>query len=93
MGIKSSKNFCMCNWQSSPLLKNKTVCEISKSPTCLICWEPIVSIHSQCIVCNIRLHTECEERYREMQKRKYCLCPHCKKVGTLALTLINLPTD
>ena len=90
MGIKLSKNNCICNWRRSPLLKNKTVCEITEPPPkCLICWESIVSFHSQCIVCKIRLHTECEERYRETEKRNYCLCPHCKKVGTLALILIK----
>ena len=93
MGIKLSKNICIWNERGSPLLKNKTVCEMSVPPQCLICWEPVVTVHSQCIVCKIRLHTECEERYRETEKRSYCVCPHCKKVGTLALTLIKLPTD
>lgn len=93
MGIKLSKNICIWRERCGPLLKNKTVCEISEPPQCLICWEPIASVHSQCVVCKIRLHSECEKRYRETEKRNYCLCPHCKKVGTLALTLIKLPTD
>ena len=93
MGIKLSKNICIWNERGSPLLKNKTVYEMTVPPQCLICWEPIASVHSQCVVCKIRLHSECEKRYRETEKRNYCLCPHCKKVGTLALTLIKLPTD
>jgi len=90
MGIGLSKNICIWSERQCLLMKNERTCEISEPPQCLICWEPINNIHAQCIGCNIRMHSECEEKYRETEKRNYCLCPHCKKVGTLAITSINI---
>jgi hypothetical protein len=52
---------------------------------CLICWEEIDNIHLvRCIICNIQLHTYCEETYRD--GKGYCKCPHCQQVGTLGVS-------
>ena len=96
MGNKLSKSNIKLRgiWKErpGPLIKDETVCEMIEDPQCLICWEPICNHHARCIGCNIRLHSACEERYRKTEERNYCLCPHCKKVGTLAISSIKTIT-
>ena len=87
MGSKLSKNIYKWNVREGQLKNNKRLYEIKEEPQCLICWESIGNIHARCIGCNIRMHSACEERYRKTEERNYCLCPHCKKVGTLAITM------
>ena len=58
--------------------------EPSHNKECLICWEPIYFIELiQCNICNIPLHSYCEETYRGT--KGYCKCPHCQQVGTLCI--------
>lgn len=87
MGSKLSKNTYKWNVREGQLKNNKRLYEIKEEPRCLICWESIGNIHARCIGCNIRMHSACEERYRKTEERNYCLCPHCKKVGTLAISM------
>ena len=87
MGSKLSKNIYKWNVREGQLKNNKRLYEIKEEPQCLICWESIGNIHARCIGCNIRMHSACEERYRKTEERNYCLCPHCKKVGTLAISM------
>jgi len=87
MGSKLSKNIYKWNVREGQLKNNKILYEIKEEPQCLICWESIGNIHARCIGCNIRMHSACEERYRKTEERNYCLCPHCKKVGTLAISM------
>lgn len=75
-----------------PLIKNETICKMTETPECLICWEPICNVHARCVGCNIRIHSVCEKTYRETEQREFCLCPHCKQVGTLAISLIKTVT-
>ena len=50
---------------------------------CLICWEQINSVDLvMCNHCNIQMHANCEEVYRNT--KGYCKCPHCQNIGTLA---------
>ena len=91
MGNKTSKSVRTWIERDGSFVKNNVACEYLESLHCLICWEPISNIHARCVGCNIRLHSVCEKRYRETEERKYCLCPHCKKVGTLALSLTKEP--
>lgn len=88
MGSKLSKNIYRWKVREGPLKNKKTLYEIrEEQPQCLICWESIGNIHARCIGCNIRMHSVCEERYRKTEERNYCRCPHCKKVGTLAISM------
>jgi len=51
---------------------------------CLICWRNIQSNKwVMCVFCNILLHDECFSQDQKINNRTYCLCPHCRKVGTL----------
>ena len=51
---------------------------------CLICWDIIVcDTWAKCHICDILLHDKCEEKYRTINKRNHCQCPHCQDVGTL----------
>jgi len=55
---------------------------ITEDNTCLICWENVYSLQlCKCIRCNIILHNLCEEKYRG--QKRYCECPHCRRIGTI----------
>jgi hypothetical protein len=50
--------------------------------SCLFCWEKISTREwTECVRCNIVLHTLCEEKYRG--EKRYCECPHCRRIGTI----------
>ena len=54
-------------------------------PECLICYEKFDDkIHTMCFKCKIYLHYNCAQRY--LEPMRYCICPHCKQVGTLMTT-------
>jgi hypothetical protein len=60
-----------------------------KPNECLICWENIDTQHlCKCVKCNILLHDLCEELYRG--NKKYCECPHCRRVGTIGSFIISV---
>jgi hypothetical protein len=51
---------------------------------CLICWDKIITNNfTKCLRCNIVLHDDCEETYRNVQNYYYCKCPHCQRIGSL----------
>ena len=54
-------------------------------PECLICYENFdEKIHTMCFKCKIYLHHNCAQKY--LEPIGYCICPHCKQVGTLMTT-------
>ena len=54
-----------------------------KNRSCLVCCKQIGSSYTwiKCLRCNILLHHHCEEMYSN--RRTYCKCPHCQRIGTL----------
>jgi hypothetical protein len=50
---------------------------------CIICYEPINNEKTcvMCIYCDILLHKECENKYRN--GNNYTKCPHCLRIGVL----------
>ena len=49
---------------------------------CFICNKRInTENYIKCVRCNITLHNDCEETYRNI--KKYCQCPGCKRIGSL----------
>ena len=54
---------------------------------CLICWEQVEPVDVvTCNHCKIRMHTNCEEEYRNT--KGYCKCPHCSHVGLIGTVFI-----
>jgi len=50
--------------------------------SCYICNKNIDNeSYVICVTCKIKLHNDCEEKYRDA--RSYCLCPKCQKIGSL----------
>ena len=73
-------NTCPNNCQEDDKVDNKS---------CLICWNKIVDkIWVKCVRCNITLHTQCCDTDGKIINRTYCLCPHCRRVGSLG-TMYN----
>ena len=57
---------------------------IKENTNCFICWENLEPIDQvQCTRCNIYLHAQCEEIYRD--GKEFCKCPHCQGIGTLCI--------
>lgn len=53
-----------------------------KNNLCYICRKSINKDELvMCVQCNINLHITCEDIYRH--NKNYCVCPKCKKIGTL----------
>ncbi len=54
-----------------------------KNRSCLICCKPLGCSYTwiKCFRCNILIHHHCEEMYSN--RRTYCKCPHCERIGTL----------
>ena len=51
---------------------------------CIICMVHIDdNMYVACIVCPIKLHYICHKNDNMFNKRNYCKCPHCRRVGTL----------
>ena len=54
-----------------------------KNRSCLVCCKLLGSSYTwiKCFRCNILLHHHCEEMHSN--RRTYCKCPHCERIGTL----------
>ncbi len=54
-----------------------------KNRSCLICCKQLGSSYTwiKCFRCNILIHHHCEEMYSN--RRTYCKCPHCERIGTI----------
>ena len=54
---------------------------------CHICKKDIVNVIDlvKCVRCNIKIHYDCEEKYRIINNNNYCECPNCYKIGTLGI--------
>jgi len=51
---------------------------------CLICLKYIDKKDLiKCVRCNIKLHNDCEEIYRN--ERDFTKCPGCKRIGSLGI--------
>ena len=63
-----------------------------KNRSCLVCCKQLGSSYTwiKCFRCNILLHHHCEEMYSN--RRTYCKCPHCERIGTL-FNISNTPCE
>jgi len=54
---------------------------------CYICKKDIEKLNDlvKCVRCNIKIHYDCEEKYRIINNNNYCACPNCYKIGTLGI--------
>lgn len=60
----------------------------NKESNCEICQEKIIHFdYVKCFECKSILHNNCESLYRD--KKGYCECPNCHKIGTIYTTSIN----
>lgn len=51
---------------------------------CLICLKHIDKKDLiKCVRCNIKLHNDCEENYRN--EKDYTKCPNCQRIGSLGI--------
>ena len=51
---------------------------------CIICWDKIEDNRwVKCVRCHITLHTLCCDTEQKINNRNHCLCPHCRRVGSL----------
>lgn len=48
---------------------------------CIICYEKLDTNFTECNICNINMHNECERQYRGNNTE--CKCPHCQRKNTI----------
>ena len=51
---------------------------------CVICLQSIDSeIITGCMLCRIKLHSECYNNWLNHSKKSYCQCINCQEIGTM----------
>lgn len=79
----------------SPYVKRDLFCKImtiqnTTPKSCLICWEEITQNKMcSCVGCNILLHHDCAEKYRQGCENDDNKCPHCQRHNSMAICLAS----
>ena len=56
--------------------------KVEVADECFICWNKIVeNTYFKCIYCDIKLHCDCEKKYRS--DKSFSRCPHCQRIGSI----------
>ena len=67
-------------------------CNNIQANQCFLCKKHIdTENYIKCVRCNITLHNDCEEIYRNVEN--YCKCPQCNRTGSLGTIISYTPQE